>query len=186
MRNPIRFIGPGFLISLFFLNIGGAIPALAYEESSVTLDSPGYVIIEAGLDSTLGFQWHLGPGPAERSLTWAFGVLNLPDSLAVESLREVDLVIPCKGSLAGLGHEGQLLFQDGIYEISEPIFLSDGVIQLYLADGILELQNQRVRYSTPSNKAEKDSRAGYLFLGGMVLLVLVLLRRAALKSRNQG
>ncbi|MBU8871916.1 MAG: hypothetical protein KOO60_13700 [Gemmatimonadales bacterium] len=184
MRALIRFRWLLFPIVLIIGLNGTAWSNSALPGDPATLGHPGYVIISAGLDSTMGFKWQLGPGPGQRSLTWPHGVLNLPDNLALESLRGVDLAIPCNGSLAGLGHTGQLFFQEGIFEVSEPILLSDGTLYLYLTAGELELLEQRVRYTAPIDES-KDPRAGYMFLGGMVLLILILLRRAAMKSRNK-
>ena len=184
MRERIRDLWFVYSAGLILGLLTGFQPASAAGTASVTLENPGHVIIAAGLDSTRGFHWRLGPAPGQRSLTWQDGVLTLPDSLDVESLRGMDLVVPCTGSLSGLGHTGQLVFQDGIYKVSEPVVLSDGIMQLYLAAGELEFQGLRVRYTAPTAKG-KDPRAGYLFLGGMVLLILILLRRAALKYRNK-
>ena len=102
---------------------------------------------------------------------------------ALVALRGVDLAIPCFEALSGLGQTGRLLFKDGIYQISEPVVLSDGRLQLYLTAGELEVKGTRVRYSAPAGKS-RDPRSGYVFLAGMIVLVLVLLRRAALRKRN--
>ena len=180
IRSPRWILLTGLLIPL----IGDGPVLAADEEGPLTLEQPGFVILSAALDSTSGYTWQLGPGVGQRSLAWPHGVLTLPDSLPVESLRGVDLVVPCTGDLSGLGHTGSLVFQDGIYNVSEPLFLSDGTIQLYLTAGELLVLNQRVRYTAPVEKG-RDPRAGYVFLSGMVLLVVILLRRAALKSRNK-
>ena len=185
-----RFPGAVALLGLCVLSLAVS-PARArtdraegFAADGPQLGRPGYVIIASGLDSTLGYQWRLGPGPGQRSLTWPQGMLSLPDSVAVESLRGVDLAIACGASLAGLGSRGNLLFQDGIYPVSEPIVLSDGVLHLYLADGELEILGQRIRYAAPT-EGKADPRSGYLFLAGIVLLVVVLLRRIAVRKRHR-
>jgi hypothetical protein len=157
------------------------------EEGPILLGNPGYVVISAGLDSTRGFEWHRGPGPGQRSLTWGQGVLTLADSQEVEAWLDVDLAVPCSGQLSGLGHTGRLVFQDGIFEISEPVLLSDGALQLYVTAGELEVRGQRIRYTGPAESTDRDTdpRAGYIFLAGMVLLVVVLMRRTALRKRNK-
>lgn len=172
------------LATLSLTGVAAVSVASAANDGEVTLGRPGHVIISAGLDSTRGFQWQRGPGPGQRSLTWAQGVLTLPDDQEVESLLEVDLVVPCGDRLSGLGQTGRLVFRDGIYEVSEPVLLSDGVLQLYITAGELEVRGPRVRYTAPREQT-KDPRAGYVFLAGMILLVVVLLRRAALRNRNK-
>ena len=190
MKHWIVELGCGLLACLLIGLILGPFSGLKAQSlfgddaRPVAPGNPGYVIISTGLDSTRGFAWQWGPGPGQRSLTWADGVLTLPDTMEVESLRGVDLGIPCTGFLAGLGHSGQLVFQDGIYKVSEPVFISDGTLQLYVTAGELEVKGQRIRYSGPVEK-NGDPRAGYVFLAGMILLVVVLLRRAALRSRNK-
>lgn len=157
--------------------------ATAARADSGRLGNPGYVIISAALDTTGQYAWQRGPGPQERSLTWPGGLLVLPDSLEVESLRGVDLAIPCTSELAGLGDSGALVFEDGIFGVSEPLTLSDGRIRLFVSAGELEIKGQRIRYTAPMPRG-RDPRAGYVFLAGMVLLVVVLLRRAAQRSRR--
>jgi len=181
----------GTILHLLLLG-AGAVAALCCsvppaQARAVTLGHPGYVVITSGLDTSLGYRWELGPAPGQRSLIWADGHLALPDSLELESLRDVDLLVPVTGELGGLGNSGRLVFREGIFPVSEPIHLSDGRIELYLKAGELEIQGQRVRYTAPAAK-RSDPKAGYVFLAGMVILVFVLLRRLAVrnKKRHQG
>lgn len=158
-------------------------PATA-QDRALTLGHPGYLVLTAALDSTMGFAWRLGPAAGQRSLTWEQGSLILPEDLELESMRDVDLLIPCTGDLAGQGASGRLVFQDGIFPVSEPLHLSDGVVDLYVTAGELEVRGQRIRYTAPRPRQE-ESRAGYIFLAGIVLLVFVLLRRLAIEKRKR-
>lgn len=160
-----------------------AAPAGA-QEQDVSLGHPGLLVLTAALDSTRGYEWQLGPGAGQRSLTWAQGSLTLPDTLELESMRDIDLLVPCTADLAGQGASGRLIFRDGIYPVSEPLHLTDGVVDLYVTEGELEVRGQRIRYTAPRTD-EPHPQAGFLFLLGMVILVIVLLRRLAIQKQKR-
>lgn len=154
------------------------------EADRFELGYPGYLIIAAARDTTLGFSWQDGPAPGFRSLVWEAGLLSFPDSLSLEHYAVRDLAIPVGPQLAGAGQQGNLVLRDGDYEISEPILLTDGIISLHAAAGRLEIQGQRIRYRPPNISKDVDPRANFLLLGGVLLLVVVLLRRARRLSRR--
>jgi hypothetical protein len=151
------------------------------------LGHPGYLIITAGRDSTAGFQWLEGPGPDQISLTWLDGMLTLPDSLTLEPFGERDLAVPVTGSFAGAGAGGKLRWQDGTFTISEPVLLTDGLVQLLASAGELEVLATRIRYRAPEATAPRDGndlRASLMMLAGIALLIAVLLRRARRKLKK--
>lgn len=145
------------------------------------LGHSGYLIMTAARDSTAGYQWLDGPGPDQISLTWLDGMLTLPDSLVLEPFAEHDLAVPVSGALAGAGAGGKLQWQDGTFTISEPILLTDGVVQLLASAGELEILSSRIRYRAPESVPPEpgtDLRASLMMLAGVALLIAVLLRRA--------
>ena len=149
------------------------------EDSQHTLGHPGYLVISgaATADSASGFHWQTGPGPDELSLVWDEGMLTIPGDLQPESFGPDDLAVPCGPELAGAGNAGRLVFRPGRYPVTEPVLLTDGTVTLYVAGGELEIVGQRVRYR-PTGKKMEDIRASYILLAGLVLLTVVLLRRA--------
>ncbi len=154
---------------------------------SQTMGRPGYLIISSGRDSTAGFRWLAGPGVAQKSLVWESGQLILPDSMSLESFGADDLGISTTEDLQGSSGGGVLSFRDGRFAVDQPLLLTDGVISLYTADGELEIRGAQVRYVPPNVDKANDSRlpdprAGFLFLAGIVLLIVVLMRRARLRS----
>lgn len=179
-RIQLTILATALLGALF----AGAAGPLRAQDRPLTLGHPGYLILTAALDTTRGFSWRMGPAAGQRSLTWEQGSLVLPDTLELESMRDVDLLVPCTAELAGQGASGRLVFQDGIFPVSESLHLTDGVVDLYLTAGELEVRGQRIRYTAPRPQ-EGDSRAGFVFLAGMVLLVFVLLRRLAIEKRKR-
>ena len=161
----------------------GALSVLAagVSASDQRLGRPGYLVIEAGRDTTAGFRWETGPGPGFRTLVWDQGRLTLPDSLLPEDIGPRDVGVPCTGQLEGKGASGQLVLQDGIYPVSEPVVLRDGRLELQVAAGELEFRGARIIYRR-AEAENPDFKAGLLMLAGMTVLVLVLLRRARLKA----
>lgn len=152
-----------------------------------TLGHPGYLIISAARDSSAGYRWLEGPGPHQISLTWLDGMLTVPDSLQLESFAEFDLAVPVSGQFSGAGASGKLAWQDGIFEISEPLMATDGAVQLLASRGELEIVGTRVRYRPPPASDEKspaDPRASFIMLAGILLLIWVLLRRAKRKIKE--
>jgi len=149
-----------------------------------TLGHPGYLILVAAADTSGSYKWQEGPAFGQLSLVWPDGVLTIPDTLAMESFGDRDLAVPCGAALSGSGASGVLMLEDGRFDITEPLVLGDGTVQLFVSAGEFDVQGQRIRYTSPSVRGP-DSRAGYVFLTGMVILVVTLLRRARVKSRER-
>lgn len=162
-----------------------ALPGLGQDDRHA-LGHPGYIVMTGAAHDTTGtFFWQSGPGPDQRSLVWAQGVLTVPVGLVPETFGPADLAVACGADLAGGGHGGRLVFTGGRYRIKEPLLLTDGSVTLYATAGKLEILGERVRYTAPKASL-KDSRASFLLLAGLVLLTLVLLRRARLGFRKGG
>ena len=159
-------------------------PVWAQATDAYELGYPGYLVITAARDTTLGFAWQSGPGPGQRSLVWSSGLLSLPDSTELEPFGEVDLAVSCTAQLAGGGGGGRLVFRDGDYQISEPVLLTDGIISFHASAGRLEIRGQRVRYRAPEVPTAGDPRSGYLLLAGVVILIVVLMRRARMLAKR--
>ena len=151
----------------------------------VSLGHPGYLILAGAADSTAGYHWRDGPGPDQRSLVWEHGLLTVPTDLALEGFGPRDLAVAVGAELTGASDGGDLLFQDGRYRISAPLLLSDRNLSFYAAAGELELVGERIRYLPPDMGERPDPRAGFIFLAGMVLLVIVLMRLAR-RRRGEG
>ena len=100
--------------------------------SRTELGRPGYLVISGVRDTTLAgvFVAQEGPGPGRHALVWPEGTLSLPDSLVLEAFGAADVGLPCGPALSGVGGSGRLVFQDGIYEVSEPLVLADGILEL--------------------------------------------------------
>jgi hypothetical protein len=156
------------------------------QEARHALGHPGYIVMAGAVEDTTGtFVWQSGPGATQRSLVWEDGVLTIPADLVPETFGPADLAIPCGPELAGGGHGGKLVFSGGNYRIHEPLLLTDGTVTLYATAGTLEILGERVRYVAP-RRSLKDPRASYILLAGLVLLTLVLLRRARIGFREGG
>lgn len=154
------------------------------QDSRHALGHPGYIVMTGAAHDTTGtFFWQGGPGPDQRSLVWAQGVLTVPVELVPETFGPADLAVPCGAELAGGGHGGRLVFTGGTYRIDEPLLLTDGSVTLYATAGKLEILGERVRYSAPKVSV-KNPLASYVLLAGLLLLTLVLLRRARLGFRK--
>jgi hypothetical protein len=153
------------------------------KEPSFQLDQPGVLVITAAQDTAAGFAWQPGPGPGRISLVWEGGVLSIPDTLAMEGYPNLNLGIPVKAGFFGRGKEGPLAMEDGIYQVSEDLMMSDGVVQLMVSDGELEINGPRIRYTQPVANPDNPV-SNYLFIAGLLILIAVLLRRARLKSRK--
>lgn len=153
------------------------------------LGRPGFLILASARDSTVGYARRPGPGPGQYSVIWGGGQLVLPDSMTLEPFGQSDLGLPTREDLRGSGADGALTFRDGRFTVDQPLLLTDGVISLYVADGELEIRGPQIRYYPPTapatGKKVADPRAGFLFLSGMVVLILVLLRMARLRSRGR-
>jgi hypothetical protein len=149
---------------------------------SKTLGQSGYIVIEDGRQKE-DFRWQEGPGPGRHSLVWPEGTLSLPDSVTLEEFGPRDAGIVCGAELSGVGGSGQLVFQDGVYQISEPILLADGLLELHVSAGELVVRGSQIRYRRPRIE-DRKTQANYIFLAGMMLLVVVLLRRARSQLRK--
>lgn len=180
------------LLTLVLLLPGLAVPVAAQDQPSapaaeVLLGHSGYLIIAAARDSTTGYRWLEGPGPGQRSLTWLDGMLTVPDTLPLEPFAQHDLAVPVTAALAGAGAGGKLQWNDGTYEVSEPLMMTDGTVQLLVSGGELEIRGSRIRYRPPANSSAKngnDMRASLLMLSGIILLIAVLMRRARRHARK--
>ncbi len=154
------------------------------------LGRPGYLIISAARDTTGYFQETAGPGPGQHSLVWDCGQLVLPDSVTLEPFGAKDLGVRTGAALRGQSGTGFLEFRDGEFGVDQPLLLTDGVVSLYVADGELEIRGAQLRYRSPPQKAAAadhrvaDPRAGFLFLSGIVIMIVVLMRRARLQTRK--
>ncbi len=168
---------------------GGFIPSVSGQElppdQAVLMTHPGILIITAGQDSTAGFHWQKGPGLGRISLVWDGGVLSIPDTLALEGYPNFNLGIPIRKGFFGSGKNGALEFVDGIYGISEDLMMSDGLVQLMVSRGELEIHGPRIRYSFSQTEPKKQV-ANYLLTAGLLILIAVLLRRARKKLRESG
>ena len=149
------------------------------------LGHPGYLILVGAADSTSGYHWRNGPGPDQRSLVWEHGLLTVPATLALEGFGPRDLAVAVGADLTGTSEGGELVFSDGRYRISAPLLLSDPNVSFYAAAGELELVGERIRYRPPRAGEHADPRAGFIFLAGMVVLVVVLMRLAR-RRRGEG
>lgn len=175
------------LVGVLWL-LGAAVSAAAVrgegsDNTRTTLGQPGYLVIEGVRDSTSGFRWQAGPGPGRHSLVWPEGTLGLPDSLEVEDYGRRDVGVACRADLSGVGGSGQLVFTDGLYVVSEPVVLADGVLELHLSGGELEVRANRILYRRPV-VVDRSHQANYIFLAGLVLLIIVLMRRARQQLRK--
>ncbi len=153
------------------------------------LGRPGYLIISAARDSTAGYRWSTAPESGQKSLVWDCGLLVLPDSLILEPFGADDLGVATAPGLRGSGGGGALAFRDGRFKIDQPLLLTDGLISLYIADGELEIRGAQIRYLPPGSDQKKsttvaDPRAGFLLMSGIVVLIVVLMRRARLHARK--
>ena len=184
-QRSIRGLGPAAVRLAAFAAVALA-GAGAGAAPGTTLGHPGYVILDGAADSTAGYRWEDGPAPGRRSLVWADGVLTVPDTLDLEGFGPRDLAVPALPALTGTTGGGALVFADGRYEISAPLLLDDGRLGLYAAAGELEIVGQRVRYRPPAVRERADPRAGFVFLAGMVVLVVVLLRLARRRGARSG
>jgi hypothetical protein len=164
------------LVSVLFLV---AVAAVADDDGAerFTLGEPGFLVLAGAADTTGVYVWQDGPGAGRKSLVWDEGVLTVPAEMAWERYGPRDLGVPCTAALAGNGRGGRLVFAPGTFPIDEPLRLNDGVIDFYAAAGELEIRAGRLRYSRSASR-QKDPRASFIMLAGMVVLTVVLLRRA--------
>jgi hypothetical protein len=163
-----------------------SVPVLAADppEQDHALGRPGYLVIEAARDSSAGFRWETGPTPGYRSLNWDQGRLVIPDSLSVDFSGPNDLGLPCTENFAGNGESGSILLVDGIFPVSEPVVFSDGLWKMEVSAGELEIRGARIRYRRAVAESPQV-KPGFLLLAGMTLMVIVLLRRARLKTSER-
>lgn len=148
------------------------------ENQKYALGDLGYLVVTAAQDTAYGYHWVDGPGNSRRALVWAHGVLSIPFDFPVEGFGAFDLAIPCGDDFGGVGDAGRLLMKDGQYRINEPILLTDGTVYFFADDGLLEIVATRIRYFPPENKEVHDSRASFLLLAGLTILITVLIRRS--------
>jgi hypothetical protein len=148
-------------------------------ENRFSLDQPGILIITAASDTSAGFHWRPGPGTGRISLVWEGGVLSVPDTLAMDGFPNDNLGIPLRAGFSGAGQDGPLLLDDGIYSVNESLMMGDGVIQLMVSDGELEIFGPRFSYTRPQPTTVSDkTKANFLLIAGLLVLIAVLLRRA--------
>jgi len=165
--------GPAVLAAVLLVVSSTAVAQTGRSE----LGHPGYIIIEGVRDTAMVFYWQAGPGPDSHSLVWPEGTLSLPDTLFLDEFGEWDAGLACRSELSGVGGSGRLVFQDGLYQISEPLLLADGILELHVSAGELEVRGDQIRYRRPVVKDNK-TQANYIFLAGLIVLIAVLLRRA--------
>ncbi len=174
----------GILISLLLLFFPGLVWGQANSQITNALEQPGVLIITSARDTTAGFQWQPGPGNGRISLVWPGGVLSLPDSLAMEAYPNSNLAIPLIAGFSGNLEAGPFALDDGTYEINENLIMSDGVIQLIVSSGELEIFGPRFRYTLSSDNSH-ESRSNYLLIAGLLVLIAVLLRRSRMILRKR-
>ncbi len=153
-----------------------AIPAAGQSERTV-LGQPGYLVIEGVRDSASVYGWQDGPDPDHHALVWPEGSLRLPRWLSLDEFGQLDAGVPSQAGLSGTGGSGHLVFEDGIYPISEPLVLADGVWELNISAGELEVRGAQIRYRRPVVE-DRTTQANYIFLAGLLLLIIILMRRA--------
>ncbi len=175
--RPCGWLG-GLVCLVLFVPCGHA---QGQPDQNQRLGQQGYVVIEAVRDSVSGFVWETDAIPGFRTLRWEEGLLIIPASFPVEDFGRRDIGFACTEFLEGSGSSGQLLFQDGIFPVSEPLVLADGLIELRMTGGELEIRGAMIRYRRPA-AGGSDFKSGLLLLAGMTLMIIVLLRRARLKS----
>lgn len=169
---------------VFIILVLVLIPTLVSAQSDTgqerfSLEQPGILIITAASDTSAGFQWRSGPGVGRISLVWDGGVLSVPDTLAMDGYPNNNLGIPLRPGFSGSGGQGPFLLADGIYPVKENLMLGDGVIQLMASDGEFEIFGPRFRYSRPQPSIVNDkTKANFMMIAGLLLLIAVLLRRA--------
>ncbi len=172
----------------FLLLLIPPVQALAQADGSENrfeLEQPGILIITAASDTSAGFFWRPGPGEGRISLVWDGGVLSVPDTLAMDGFPNNNLGIPLRPGFAGSGAQGPLLLDDGVYSVSESLMMGDGIIQLMISDGELEIYGPRFRYTRPVTKPFDDkTKANFLLIAGLLLLIAVLLRRSRMILRS--
>jgi hypothetical protein len=154
------------------------------DSSSAILGRPGYLIIEAAADSASGFVWETNSEGTDRILVWDQGRLTVPATVETEVFARHDLGLICTADLQGTGASGHLALQDGIFPISESIVLSDGILELELTGGEIEILGSRIRYRRTTLQ-NPEFRSGLLLLSCMTLLIIVLLRRARIKAEER-
>ncbi len=167
-----------FLIPLVLIGLPGNVLGQSSEFSQFALHQPGVLIITAARDTTAGFEWRPGPGSGRISLVWQGGVLSVPGTLAMEAYPDLDLGVPLLAGFSGNLEEGPLVFDDGVYPILENLVMSDGVVQLVVSVGELEIHGPRFRYTSSGKKTLDEPKANFLLIAGLLLLIGVLLRRA--------
>ena len=176
-RRPMPFRVLIFLILMLCPVIVGAQSPTAQERYN--LEQPGILIITAASDTSAGFQWRQGPGVGRISLAWEGGVLSVPDTLAMDGFPNNNLGVPLRSGFSGNGASGPLLLDDGVYIVSENLMMGDGVIQLMVTAGELEIFGPRFRYTRPQGKLANDAtKANFLLISGLLIMIAVLLRRA--------
>ncbi len=186
------FLGRLFACRLFAchlfvccLLLGGLVaraPSAAAAERT-TLGRPGYLVIEGVRDSSAVFTWQEGPGPGRHSLVWPEGTLSLPSGQNLDDYGRLDAGVACGAELSGVGGSGHLVFNDGLYVVSEPIVLADGTLELHVSAGELEIRSNQIRYRRPVIE-DHSSQANYIFLAGLVVLIVVLMRRVRKRLRK--
>ncbi|MGD9548277.1 MAG: hypothetical protein AB7V45_12125 [Candidatus Krumholzibacteriia bacterium] len=188
MRNLVGHLPAGIpaAIGLVALIVAASAISGRPAPAGTELGRSGFLIIMGARDSSASFQWRDGPAAGQRSLVWPDGQLVLPDTLVPEPYGAFDLGVIVTGGLAGSGAGGRLDFRDGSFAIDEPLVMTDGTVSLLASAGTLEIRGPQLRYRAPPEMASSpgDPRAGFLLLAGIILLVVVLMRRVNLHRRR--
>ncbi|PIV80846.1 hypothetical protein COW53_07500 [bacterium CG17_big_fil_post_rev_8_21_14_2_50_64_8] len=179
------------ILTLFPWAQAGAQEIPASTRTGKPLGRPGFLILVSARDSTSGYHRQDGPGAGMMSLVWEGGQLVVPDTMTLESFGPRDLGVRTTAQLQGSGGAGVLEFRNGSFTVDQPLLLTDGVVSLFVARGQLEIRGAQIRYvppaasATSAGKKPPDPVAGFLFLAGMVIMILALMRMARLRSRGR-
>jgi hypothetical protein len=187
-HHPVRSLGWLLLLALLV----GAGPAFAQdrpefqEPAGTTAGRPGHWVLEAASDSSSGFRWLSLPSHGVRCLTWDGGALVLPLAEPPERFGVDDLTVPYSAELVGVSQGRRMVFEPGRYRIEEPVLLTDGTRWLFLSAGEMTVEPALIQYRRefPGSGSTDRSRAQYLFLGALVILIAVLLLRVRSRLRE--
>lgn len=187
----VRTISILISLTLFSWVQVGAQEMPAGTRTGQPLGRAGFLILVSARDSTSGYHRQDGPGAGKVSLVWEGGQLVVPDTMTLESFGARDLGVRTTAQLQGSGGAGVLEFRDGSFTVDQPLLLTDGIVSLFVARGQLEIRGAQIRYVPPTvtetstGKKPPDPVAGFLFLAGMVVMILALMRMARLRSKGR-
>jgi hypothetical protein len=114
-----------------------------------------------------------------RYWSWKKGCLIVSDPDLIVAQGEDIISFDYGESLRGISNARRVKLKGGQYDISTPLLLSDIGFQLFINAGTLDLEHGLLRIT---QEKPRNRRADYIFLLGVLLLTLVLLRNARRKS----